>query len=125
MIWTLSQVALGGAVGAVARFATVSGVARLAGIDFPFGTMAVNVLGSFVMGALWIWLDMQGLTRLAPLLMAGLLGGFTTFSAFSLDTLRLWESGAAWSAAGYAAGSVVLSIAALVAGATLIRGMAA
>lgn len=124
MIWTLSQVALGGAVGAVARFLTVSAVLRLVGPGFPLGTMLVNVTGSFLMGVLWIWLETRGLTRLAPLLMAGMLGGFTTFSAFSLDVLRLWEEGQAVVAGGYAVGSVVLSVAALVAGATLMRGMA-
>ncbi|GGE10494.1 camphor resistance protein CrcB [Gemmobacter megaterium] len=123
MIWTLSQVALGGAVGAVARFVTVSGIARLAGTGFPLGTMVVNVAGSFLMGVLWIWLEARGLTRLAPLLMAGVLGGFTTFSAFSLDVLRLWDTGETLAAAGYAMGSVMLSVGALVAGATLMRGM--
>lgn len=124
MIWTLSQVALGGAVGAVARFLTVAGVARAWGPGFPLGTLVVNVAGSFLMGVLWIWLEARGLTRLAPLLMAGVLGGFTTFSAFSLDVLRLWENGQTMAAGGYAAASVVLSVMALVAGAALMRGMA-
>ncbi|WP_323040771.1 fluoride efflux transporter CrcB [Gemmobacter sp.] len=124
MIWTLSQVALGGAVGAVARFLTVAGVARAWGPGFPLGTLVVNVAGSFLMGVLWIWLEARGLTRLAPLLMAGVLGGFTTFSAFSLDVLRLWENGQTMAAGGYVAASVVLSVMALVAGAALMRGMA-
>lgn len=124
MLWTLTQVALGGALGAVARFLTVTAAARAFGPGFPWGTLAVNVAGSFLMGLLAVWLDSRGLLRLAPLLMAGVLGGFTTFSAFSLDVLKLWEAGAAGAAAGYALGSVVLSVGALVAGVALMRGIA-
>ncbi len=122
MIWTLAQVALGGAIGSVARFLTVAGAARLLGGGFPWGTLAVNVTGSFAMGLLWIWLDARGLTRLAPLLAVGVLGGFTTFSAFSLDAVRLWENGSTLAAGLYAAGSVVVSLAALAGGAALMRG---
>lgn len=124
MLWTLTQVALGGALGAVARFVTVAAAARAFGPGFPWGTLAVNVVGSFVMGILVVWLEARGLTRLAPLLMAGVLGGFTTFSAFSLDVVRLWDAGAAAAAAGYALASVGLSVAALVAGAMMMRGIA-
>lgn len=124
MLWTLTQVALGGAFGAVARFLTVMAALRAFGPAVPWGTLAVNVAGSFAMGLLFVWLEARGLMRLAPLLMAGLLGGFTTFSAFSLDVLKLWEAGAGWAAAGYALGSVVLSVGALVAGVALMRGIA-
>jgi fluoride exporter len=124
MLWTLTQVALGGALGAVARFMTVTAAARVFGPGFPWGTLAVNVAGSFLMGLLFVWLETRGLMRLAPLLMAGVLGGFTTFSAFSLDVLKLWEAGAAGAAAGYALASVGLSVGALVAGVALMRGIA-
>lgn len=124
MLWTLTQVALGGALGAVARFLTVMAALRAFGPGFPWGTLAVNVLGSFAMGLLFVWLEARGMLRLAPLLMAGVLGGFTTFSAFSLDALKLWESGAAGAAAGYVLASVVLSVGALVAGVALMRGIA-
>jgi fluoride exporter len=124
MLWTLTQVALGGALGAVARFVTVAAAARVFGPGFPWGTLAVNVVGSFLMGILFVWLEARGLMRLAPLLMAGVLGGFTTFSAFSLDVLKLWEAGAAGAAAGYALASVGLSVGALVAGVMLMRGIA-
>ena len=124
MLWTLAQVALGGAVGAVARFVTVAAAVRLFGPAFPWGTLAVNVLGSFLMGALFVWLEARGLMRMAPLLMAGVLGGFTTFSAFSLDVLRLWEGGAPGAAAGYALASVGLSVGALVLGVWAMRGWA-
>lgn len=124
MLWILTQVALGGALGAVARYVTVTAALRALGPGFPWGTLAVNVLGSFVMGLLFVWLEARGMLRLAPLLMAGVLGGFTTFSAFSLDVLKLWEAGATAAAAGYVLGSVVLSVGALVAGVALMRGIA-
>ena len=124
MVWTLAQVALGGALGAVARFAAAAAMVRAFGPVFPWGTLAVNVIGSFLMGVLFVWLDQRGLMRLAPLLMAGVLGGFTTFSAFSLDVFRLWQAGAVGLAGVYVAASVALSVLALVAGAWMMRGMA-
>lgn len=124
MMWTIVQVAAGGALGAVARFLTVTAGARLWGPAFPWGTMLVNVAGSFAMGLLFVWLTQKGLMRLAPLLMAGILGGFTTFSTFSLDAWRLWESGNTVAAAGYVAGSVGVSLLALVAGIAVMRGLA-
>lgn len=124
MMWALTQVALGGALGAVARFMTVAAVARVLGNGFPSGTLAVNVAGSFLMGVLFVWLEQRGLMRLAPLLMAGVLGGFTTFSAFSLDVLRLWQGGQVGLAGAYIAASVVLSVLALAAGVWLMQEMA-
>lgn len=114
MIWTLAQVALGGAIGACLRFAAVA----FAGA--PVATLAVNILGSFVIGVLFITL--AGRTSLSPFLMTGILGGFTTFSAFSLDALKLWESGQTLQAAGYVLASVLLSLAAVFVGAALARG---
>lgn len=116
MVWTLTQVALGGAIGAVARFATVSGAARVFGTGFPFGTFMVNIAGSFAMGLLFVLLVERQATHHAPFLVAGVLGGFTTFSAFSLDAVRLWERGDGMLAVGYVMGSVLLSIAALLFG---------
>jgi CrcB protein len=121
MIWTLTQVALGGALGAVCRFGSTLGIARLTG-DTAWGTAAVNVTGSFLMGVLFVLLDARGLTHHAPLLMAGFLGGFTTFSAFSLDAVRLWQDSGALALA-YVAGSVVLSVAALGLGMATARGI--
>ncbi len=115
MIKTLIEVALGGAAGSVLRYLTV------AGIGAPLGTLAVNVIGSFAMGVLFVVLVSR--IQLSPLLMTGFLGGFTTFSAFSLDAVRLWEQGQAPQAAAYVLGSVTLSIAALIAGAALARGV--
>ena len=114
MIWILTQVAVGGALGSVLRFVTVSLVGG------PVATFAVNVLGSLVMGVLAVTLASRA--QLSPLLMTGVLGGFTTFSAFSLDALKLYETGQPGPAALYVAGSVLLSLAAVALGAALTRG---
>ena len=123
MFLTLSQVALGGAIGASLRFLTNVGALRLFGPGFPMGTLIVNVLGSFVMGVLVVVLAKKGGTHLAPLLMTGILGGFTTFSAFSLDALTLWERGQHGLAFGYVAASVILSLAAIAAGLYVARNL--
>ncbi|ETX27975.1 fluoride efflux transporter CrcB [Roseivivax isoporae] len=122
MSLTLIQVAAGGAVGAVLRHLTGLAAMRAMGPGFPWGTLCVNVAGSFLMGALVVLLAEYGGTRLAPLLMTGLLGGFTTFSAFSLDAVTLWERGDATLAATYVAASVGLSLVALLAGLAAARG---
>ncbi len=122
MFRTLLEVALGGALGASARFAAYAALSRTDGQGFPWATVFVNVLGSFLMGVLVIWLQEKGLARHAPILLTGVLGGFTTFSAFSLDAVKLWEQGAFGLAAGYVLGSVAVSIAALALGMSLGRG---
>jgi fluoride exporter len=119
MIWTLSQVAIGGAIGASLRYLTVFATARAVTGHFPLGTLAVNVAGSFVMGFLAVLLASRA--QLHPFLLTGILGGFTTFSAFSLDAVTLWESGHANTAALYVAASVILSLAALILGAAIAR----
>ncbi|MEC7298000.1 MAG: fluoride efflux transporter CrcB [Pseudomonadota bacterium] len=121
MIQTLLHVALGGAIGASARYLTGVAALRLMGPGFPWGTLVVNVIGSFLMGAIVILLAELSANRFAPLLMTGLLGGFTTFSAFSLDAVTLWERGETMQAAAYVAASVVLSLAALMAGLFVAR----
>lgn len=112
MFWTLSQVALGGAIGSVLRFLTVAAVSA------PLATLIVNIAGSFAIGVAFVLLS----ARLSPLLMTGVLGGFTTFSAFSLDALKLWDTGQPAQAAGYVAASVLLSLAAVALGTALARG---
>lgn len=124
MIQNLLYVAIGGALGASGRYLVGLGTLRLMGPGFPFGTMVVNVLGSFVMGVLIVALAQMSANKFAPFLMTGLLGGFTTFSAFSLDAVTLWERGATGQAVSYVAASVVVSIAALVAGMTVARALA-
>ncbi len=116
MFWPVIQVALGGAVGSVLRYLTVAAVTA------PLATFLVNVAGSFAMGVLYVGLANR--TDLSPLLMAGILGGFTTFSAFSLDAVRLVEQGHLDRAVYYIAGSVALSIAALMIGMALARLLA-
>lgn len=114
------QVALGGAAGSVARYGVSRAAAAMFGPGFPFGTMIVNIAGSFAMGLLAALLA-QRAGLFAPLLMTGVLGGFTTFSAFSLDAVTLLERGQPGTAAGYVAASVGLSLAALIAGLSLGR----
>ncbi len=117
MILTFFLVALGGAIGSVLRLAVTLAVGA------PVATLAVNVAGSFLMGVLFVLLSGRGL--LSPLLLTGVLGGFTTFSAFSLDALKLWQQGQAGQATLYVAASVVLSLAAVAGGAALMRSLAA
>ena len=116
------QVALGGAIGATARYGVYRAIAWH-GPGFPIATGAVNVLGSFAMGVLAALMAHRWGNAYAPLLLTGVLGGFTTFSAFSLDALTLWERGQAAGAATYVVASVVLSIAAVVAGIVVGRGL--
>ena len=121
---TLLMIALGGALGSVARYLTVEGAARLLGTGFPSGTMVVNVIGSFLMGvAVAILVDRMGQepSRWVPLVTTGFLGGFTTFSAFSLDAYLLLEDGRAGAMLTYALASVILSLIGLAAGITLAR----
>lgn len=122
MIWTLIQVAIGGAIGAIARYMTNIGLLRLIGPGFPWGTLTVNVVGSFLMGLAWVLLDVRGAMRFAPLVMTGVLGGFTTFSAFSLDAVTMVERGQAGLGLIYVAVSVAASIGALFAGVLIARG---
>lgn len=116
-------VAGGGAVGAMLRHAVNMLSLKALGPDFPWGTLIVNVIGSFAMGALIVVfahiLEVSNETRL--FLVTGMLGAFTTFSAFSLDFAVLWERGALMPAAAYMLASVVLSIAALFTAMALMR----
>lgn len=118
-------VAAGGGLGAVLRFLCAGWIGRWFG-EAALGTAFVNVLGSFAMGVLTVVVlekAPETLARLSPLLIAGLLGGFTTFSAFSLDAIRLFESGRLAAAAGYVGGSVILAIIGLFAGVSLARSL--
>ncbi len=125
MFSTLLQVALGGAIGASGRYLTGVAAVRLMGHGFPWGTLAVNVFGSFLMGVLVVALAYGGGNRAAPFLITGLLGGFTTFSAFSLDAMVLYERGQIGLAGAYVAGSVILSLAAMMLGLLLARALLA
>ena len=123
MIQTLFQVALGGAIGASARYLTSIGAMRLVGPGFPWGTLVVNVAGSFLMGVLVVVLAHKDATRMAPFLMTGMLGGFTTFSAFSLDAIAIYERGQVVLAWFYVIASVLLSLGAIVLAMFIARGL--
>lgn len=114
----LLAVALGGALGAAGRWLAMGAFDQWFGVDFPWGTLAVNVAGSFAMGAL-VEAAMHGWSpgpELRAALTAGVLGGFTTFSAFALDIVSLVDRGAVFAAGGYAMASVVFSVVGLIGG---------
>lgn len=115
MSLTLPLIALGGAAGSVLRYLMVSAIGA------PLGTSVVNVAGCFAIGILFVVLGSRESWQV--LLMTGLLGGFTTFSAFSLDTLKLVEAGQHVQAAAYVLGSVALSLIAVALGVALARSL--
>lgn len=126
MIVPVLQVALGGAVGATLRYLAGLAIVRAVGhTGFPVAILSVNILGSFLMGVFVVVAAHRGLTHLSPLVMTGVLGGFTTFSAFSLEAVTLYERGDLGQAALYVGASVVLSILGLMAGLWLARGIVA
>src|ERR671939_101963 len=110
---------LGGGLGAAARHWVNRVALDAVGPDYPAGTMIVNIVGSLAMGMLATWFAFRGETTNAAerlFLTTGVLGGFTTFSAFALDTRLMWERHDIVAALVYAGGSVILSILALIAG---------
>lgn len=123
MIQTTFFVALGGALGATVRFLIGVGLLRAVGPGFPVAIIAVNILGSFLMGLFVVLSAHKGWSSYAPFVMIGLLGGFTTFSAFSLETITLYERGALGQAALYVGLSVIGSLFAIMAGITLGRSL--
>jgi fluoride exporter len=114
---------LGGGIGAALRHGTNLAVGRTLGTAFPFATMIENVLGSLIMGVLAAYFAFKGDASQSwrLFLTTGILGGYTTFSAFSLDAVLLYERGALGLAALYVLGSVALSIAGLFLGLLLMR----
>jgi fluoride exporter len=121
-MFNLLLVVVGGGIGAGIRHLTNIGAMRLVGPNYPWGTMAINIVGSFAMGLFIAALMRRGGSNELRLFVAtGILGGFTTFSAFSLDFATLWERGATLTALGYALASVVGAIIALFLGLWLAR----
>ncbi len=123
MMMTFLHVALGGAIGAMLRFGAGLAMLRLAGPGFPLGVLTVNIIGSFLMGLFSIFAFQRGMQHLSPFVMTGILGGFTTFSAFSLEAFTLYERGQIGAAGLYVSLSVILSLAGLVLGVWLGRGV--
>jgi CrcB protein len=120
---TVLAIAAGGALGAVSRYLMMAGVGMWLGPGYPYGTMAVNVLGSLIFGAL---VEMMALVwniggDLRAFMVIGILGSFTTFSTYSLDAVVLFHRGDMVGTALYVVGSVVLALAGLVAGMALVR----
>ena len=123
----LLAVAAGGALGAAGRWLAMGAFGQWFGAGFPWGTLAVNTIGSFAMGAL-VEAAMHGWSpgpELRAALAAGVLGGFTTFSTFALDAVSLAERGAVLAAGGYVVASVVFSVAGLVGGIGAVRQLLA
>lgn len=109
---TLAAIALGGALGSVARHGITIYFDHLLGREFPYGIFIANILGSAAIGMLFVLILERGLLSEVwrSLLMVGFLGAFTTFSTFSLQTIGLLQEGRLLSAASYTIGSVLLSI---------------
>ncbi len=121
----LLYVMVGGAVGSGARYLTGRAMLSLLGPDYPFGTLAVNLIGGLLMGVLVGVLARTTASETWRLLLGvGVLGGFTTFSAFSLDVVTMIERGAIGVAFGYVLVSVIGSVAALFAGLSAVRAVA-
>jgi CrcB protein len=114
---------LGGGLGAAARHGVNVLTARLLGTHFPYGTLTVNVTGSVLMGLLAAYFAFKGdaSQHWRLFMTTGILGGYTTFSAFSLDVALLYERGAILLALAYVLASVILSVAGLFAGLALVR----
>lgn len=122
----LLAVASGGALGAVARYAATGWVQDLTGGFFPWGTFLVNAVGSLLLGFTLVWLQGTLVSAEArQFVTIGILGSFTTFSTFSYETLAMLRDGDWWRAGGYAAGSVVLGVAAVVLGGALAAAILA
>lgn len=117
-------IGLGGALGAVARWAGTEWVRRHLGDAFPWGTFAVNVAGSLALGFAMVWLQSMAPSPQARQLVAiGFLGSFTTFSTFSYEAVALVRSGAMLRAGAYAAGSVAAGVTAVLVGAALATAL--
>lgn len=119
------MIALGGGLGAVSRYLIGAQALRLFGTHFPWGTLSVNIIGSFAMGILieLTALRISVTPEMRAFLVIGLLGGFTTFSAFSLDVSLMMERHQMGLAALYVMASVCLSVGGLFAGLALIRNL--
>ena len=124
-MWTYVAIAIGGTLGCWARYAQTNLVQAVFGRDFPLATLSINVIGSFLMGFLFI-LTLERLIippNVRVGVLTGVLGGYTTFSTFEMETLLLAENGELFKAALYVALSVVIGFAAAFGGAFLARNL--
>ena len=122
---TLAYVALGGALGALARYGISGWVYDRMGENFPWGTLVVNVVGCLALGLVIRWLQVSALSpEVRPFLTIGVLGAFTTFSTFSYETVALLQDGQWFRAGLYMGGSVALGLIAMVAGMALATAFA-
>ncbi len=120
----LLAVAIGGAAGSVARYVLGAAVQTRAGAGFPYGTLFVNITGSFLLGALSTWLVARAAApEVRLLLMIGLCGGYTTFSSFAYESALMLQDGRLVRTGTYVAASVVLTIAAMFAGFSAARSL--
>jgi CrcB protein len=124
---TFLIVFVGGGIGSMLRHAVNQASAATIGVNFPYGTLLVNITGSLAMGLIAGWFAFHGRGgQLVPLfLTTGILGGFTTFSAFSLDAALLWQRGQIAGAAIYVVGSVGVAMVCVFAGLAIMRTTAA
>ncbi len=108
-------VAVGGALGSIARYALSTWIFDVSSHKFPYATLAVNVLGSFFMGILFVIIVEKAAlpTEMRSLLMIGFIGAFTTFSTFSLDALGLWQNGHIFMSVVYMLATVILCLIAI------------
>ena len=122
---TLAYVALGGALGALARYGISGWVYDRMGESFPWGTLVVNLVGCLVLGVAIRWLQVTAVAPgVRPFLTIGLLGAFTTFSTFSYETVALLQEGQWLRASLYVGGSVALGLIAMLAGMALATALA-
>lgn len=119
-------VMIGGAIGAALRYQLGRASFHLMGPGYPWGTLAANVIGGFIMGLVVGWLSLrysgENGEQIRLLVAVGVLGGFTTFSAFSLEALLMMQRGEWFNMLGYVSASVIASIGALALGLTIVRG---
>lgn len=110
MQWLM--IAIGGSLGSMARFAAVGYLTPMLGFRFPAGTFIVNILGSFLIGVAYVLLIDRAVlpSEWRLFFITGILGGFTTFSAFSLEMLQMWQAGHVLLSIFYATSSVVLGL---------------
>jgi CrcB protein len=116
---------IGGGLGSVARYAMMRAIGRVMGTAFPWHTLGVNMLGAVMIGALseFFALKVSGVDQARLLLVTGFVGGFTTFSAFSLDGALMWEKGDYMALVAYVAASVIGTIVAVFCGGAAVKAV--